>query len=193
MYKLDRFLNANEKVWSGKPQKKALRPVLLGALPIDLAFLAFYFFFFWTPFPIETPYFTIFGLPFLLIGIAAAIGPLLWQLLRFRNTEYMIIDKRLITQSGAIGLDTRFVEFVKIQEVYGKFGIVDRLCGTGSLYAMTAGTYGFSPTMGSYGYGFWGMQGSRPSRAALEKPYEVQKLLQEAVEILRATTKSEEV
>ena len=135
--------------WQTQRKNFVLQAFIFSALmgiPIGLGFLAFYFFFFWSAFPTENPYFTILGLPLplLLIGLAEAIL-LLWQLLRFRNTEYIITDKRLITQSGAIILDTRFVDFVKIQEVYVKVGIVDRLCGTGSLYAMTAGTYGFVP------------------------------------------------
>ncbi len=104
--------------------------------------------------------------------------------MRYRNTEYIITDKRLITQTGAVGLDTRFVDFDKIQEVYVKIGIADRLFGTGSLYAMTAGFSGFGPA-GSYGYG--GMQGFRPNLAALREPYEVQKLLQEAIESAKTT------
>jgi hypothetical protein len=93
MSRLYRFLNVNEKVlWSGKPQRKnfVLQAFIFSALmgiPFGLGFLAFYFFFFWSAFPTENPYFTILGLPLplLIIGLAAAIL-LLWQLLRFRNT-----------------------------------------------------------------------------------------------------------
>jgi len=86
-------------------------------------------------------------------------------------------------------LDTRFVDFDKIQEVYVKIGVIDRLFGTGSLYAMTAGSSNFGPQSGPYGYGFGGMYGFRPSLAALEEPYQVQKLLQEAVENSKAEAK----
>ena len=118
-----------------------------------------------------------------MIGIGIAFGPFLFQLLRYRNTEYMITDKRIITQTGAIGLDTRFVDFEKVQEVYVQIGVIDKLFGTGSLYAMTAGFSGFVPRGGyGYGYGYGGFAGNRPSLAALKEPYEVQKLLQEAIE-----------
>ena len=125
--------------------------------------------------------FSLFGSLFVLIGIGIAFGPFLFQLLRYRNTEYMITDKRIITQTGAIGLDTRFVDFEKVQEVYVQIGVIDKLFGTGSLYAMTAGFSGFVPR-GGYGYGYGGFAGNRPSLAALKEPYEVQKLLQEAIE-----------
>ncbi len=102
----------------------------------------------------------------------------------------MITDKRIITQTGAIGLDTRFVDFEKVQEVYVQIGWIDRLFGTGSVYAMTAGFSGFSPR-GGYGYGYGSYAGNRPSLSALEEPYEVQKLLQEAIETSKKRDKTE--
>ena len=46
---------------------------------------------------------------------------------------------------------------------------------------MTAGSSSFGPAMSPYGYGFGGMYGFRSSLAALKEPYQVQKLLQEAI------------
>lgn len=184
MSKLDRLLNADEKIlWSGKPQRKAFVLPALSSIPFGLLFLAFSIFWVFGAASAGAPvFFLLFGGIFTLVAIAIALGPCMWQLLRYRNTEYMITDKRILTQTGAIGLDTRFVDFDKIQEVYVKIGVFDRLFGTGSLYAMTAGSPVFGPSMGSYQSGFGGMYGLRPSLAALKEPYEVQKLLQEAVE-----------
>jgi len=186
--KLDKLLNANEKVlWSGKPVKKAFILPALGSIPFGLFFLGFFIFWLWGASSAGAPaFFTLFGLPFILVGFGITFDPSVWQLMRYRNTEYMITDKRIITQTGAIGLDTRFVDFDKIQEVYVKIGIFDRLFGTGTLYAMTAGFSSFGPS-GSYGYGYGGMHGFRPSLAALKEPYQVQKLLQEAIENSGAT------
>jgi membrane protein YdbS with pleckstrin-like domain len=186
--KLDKLLNANEKVlWSGRPEKKAFVLPGLATIPFGLFFIAFFILWMWGGAFAEVPsIFALFGLVFLLVGFAIVIGPFLWQLLRYRNTEYMITDKRIVTQTGAIGLDTRFVDFDKIQEVYVKIGIIDRLFGTGSLYAMTAGYSGFGPATSPYGYGFGGGYGFRPSLAALKEPYQVQKLLQEAIERSKA-------
>jgi hypothetical protein len=58
---------------------------------------------------------------------------------------------------------------------------MDRLFGTGSLYAMTAGFSSFGPR-GGFGYGYGGFAGSRPSLPVLKEPYEAQKLLQESIE-----------
>jgi uncharacterized membrane protein YdbT with pleckstrin-like domain len=181
--KLDKLLNADEKVlWSGKPVRKAFILPGLVSIPFGLIFLAFPFFWMWTAASAGASSFvSLFVLPFFFVGFGIVFGPFLLQLFRYRNTEYMITDKRIITQTGAIGLDTRFVDFEKVQEVYVQIGVLDRLLGTGSVYAMTAGFSGFVPR-GGFGYGYGGFAGNRPSLAALKEPYEVQKLLQEAIE-----------
>ncbi len=126
--------------------------------------------------------FVLFQLIFFLIGFALAFGMPIWSFFAFRNTEYLISNQRLITQTGAIGLDTRFVDLEKVQEVNVNVGVIDRLFGTGSIYAMTAGQayMGFQRGPGWSGGGMM-----RPSLASLEKPYEVQKLLQEAIQNVR--------
>lgn len=180
-YNLETHLNPDEKViWSGKPVKKAFILPGLASIPFGLIFVGFSIFWMWGASLGGAPdFFTLFGLPFILIGIAVTFGPTILQLMRYKNTEYMITNKRLITQTGAIGLDTRFVDFEKIQEVYVQIGIIDRLLGTGTLVPMTAGFSGFFPS-GRHGYG--SMQGWRPNFSALREPYKVQKLLQEAME-----------
>ncbi|TRO51178.1 PH domain-containing protein [Candidatus Bathyarchaeota archaeon] len=189
---VDKLLSANEKiVWRGKPVKKAFLLSGLMAIPIGLIFLSFFIFWMWSTASMGAPFsFVIFGLPIVGIGLAVTLGPFLLQILRYRNTEYVITDKRIITQTGAIGLDTRFVDFEKVQEVYVQIGWIDRLFGTGSVYAMTAGFSGFSPR-GGYGYGYGSYAGNRPSLSALEEPYEVQKLLQEAIETSKKRDKTE--
>jgi membrane protein YdbS with pleckstrin-like domain len=181
---IERLLDGNEKIlWTNKPVKKAFIMPALGSVPFGLFFLGFSIFFLFGVSSAGAPgFFALFVLLFVLIAVGLTFGPSLWQLLRYRNTEYVITDRRIITQTGAVGLDTRFVDFQKIQEVYVKIGIFDRLFGTGSVYVMTAGAPNFSPAMGPYGYGFGGAYGFRPSLAALKDPYDVQKLLQEAIE-----------
>jgi uncharacterized membrane protein YdbT with pleckstrin-like domain len=108
------------------------------------------------------------------MGVGIILGPALLELFRYRNTEYMITDQRIITQTGVIGIDTRFVELNKIQEVYVTVGWLDKLYETGSIVAVTAGYVPvgapspYSPLI-------------RPAFKAVGRPYEVQKLLQEAI------------
>jgi uncharacterized membrane protein YdbT with pleckstrin-like domain len=179
-------LRSNEKVlWQGKPK---LFPFIFAhnAIPFifGLFFMAVTFFFFLSPM-LSMGFFLeliLFPLIFFLIGFLIAFGQPIWSYLAFRNTEYMISDQRLITQTGAVGLDTRFVDLEKVQEVSVQVGVFDRLFGTGSIYAMTAGQayVGFQRGPG------WGGSGIvRPSLSSLEKPYEVQRLLQEAIQDLK--------
>jgi len=177
---MNSLLKSNERVlWSGKPVKNAFIATGLVPIPFGLVFLIFSLFWVFSAYSAGAPgFFTLFGLPFVLIGIGLTFGPSIWQLLRYRNTEYAITNQRVITQTGAIGLDTRFVDFDKIQEVYVKIGFSDKLFGTGSVYVLTAGSNLFG-YRGRSGYGSGGL---RPSLAALREPYKVQKILQEAIE-----------
>ncbi len=106
---------------------------------------------------------------FVLIGFGLTVGPPIPTLLSYRKTRYMITNRRLITQTGVIGLDTRFVDLDKIQEVHVRVGLGDKIFGTGSLMVVTAG-FAFMGAKLPYCY-FMG----------LKEPYAVQKLLQEAM------------
>jgi len=63
-------------------------------------------------------------------------------------------------------VDTRFLDLENIQEVYVNVGFVDKVFGTGTLVVVTAGF----PFLG----------GTYPAIAALEEPYKIQRLLQDA-------------
>jgi uncharacterized membrane protein YdbT with pleckstrin-like domain len=97
--------------------------------------------------------------------------------MRYGNTEYMITDQRIITQTGAIGRDTRFVDLERIQEVYVKVGLIDKKFGTGTVLAVTAGWVPIDT----------GGPSTRPSLSSLREPYEVQRILQEAVKNARGS------
>jgi len=174
---LTKHLRADEKVlWSGRPVKMPFILPSLATIPFGLIFMGFAIFWMWGAASAGAPGpFTLFGLPFVLIGLGLTVGPSIWQLMRYKNTEYIITDQRIITQTGAIGLDTRFVDFDKIQEVYVQVGFIDKMFGTGTVYAITAG-FVFVDRGGA---------SMRPSLAAVKEPYEVQKLLQETVEKTR--------
>jgi len=176
--RLDKHLNADETVlWSGKPVKVPFLflsitfGLFVGIIVLTMGFVMYYITSTAPPGAVspEVPFlfFLIAAIP----GFGLIIGIPLWQFMRYRNTEYIITDQRIITQTGAIGLDTRFVDLDKVQEVYVKVGLIDKIFKTGSVIAVTAG------------YVHVGMQ--RPSLVALREPYEVQRLLQEAVQKAR--------
>jgi uncharacterized membrane protein YdbT with pleckstrin-like domain len=177
--RMERYLEANEKVlWTGRPVRKAFVLSTWASIPSGLVFLGISIIFLWVASAGGVlDYSVLFVLLFVLIGALTTFGPTAWQFLRYRNTEYMITDRRLITQTGVVGLDTRFVDLDRIQEVYVRIGLFDKVLGTGNLYAMTAG---YSAYVSSDGAGSF-----RPSLRALREPYNVQKLLQGAMERAR--------
>ncbi|MEM4701162.1 MAG: PH domain-containing protein [Candidatus Bathyarchaeia archaeon] len=172
-------------MWNGKP---VLIPFIFSGISaistmIGVVWLIFAIFFalfalsVTSSFPISPTIFPLMFLNIILIivmGVGIILGPLILELLRCRNTEYMITDRRIITQTGVVGIDTRFVDLDKIQEVYVTVGWLDKIFGTGSVVAVTAG-YVSVGTPSPYG------SLVRPAIKAVSQPYEVQKLLQEAI------------
>jgi uncharacterized membrane protein YdbT with pleckstrin-like domain len=166
---LSEHLKKDEKlIWSGKPAKA---PFLVGGLVVSafgLLWLSFSIFAMSMAVSSGDPGFaTLFLLFFVLIGFGLTLGPPITQIFRYRNTKYVITDQRLITQTGAIGLDTRFIELDKIQEVHVNVSFIDKVFGTGTLIVVTAG------------FVFRGL--TYPAIVALREPYAVQKLLQGAM------------
>jgi len=179
-----KHLRANEKVLSsGKPVKAPFIFPSLAAIPFGLIFLAAPII--WMREDIQIPWgagWWLFGL-FFFIGFGVSFGPLIGQLMRYRNTEYAITDQRIITQTGAIGLDTRSVDLDRIQEVYVTVGLVDKIFGTGTVLAVSAG---YVPVVTMVGTGTGAVVVPfRPGLSSLKEPYEVHKLLQEALEKAR--------
>jgi len=177
MSRLSMHLQPDEKVlWSGKP---VLIPFILSGLiviPIvAVVWLIFAMFFVVSALSVGARHFPfLFFSPFILIIFFIIMIPLFVEYLRYGNTEYMITDQRIITQTGAIGIDTRFVELNKIQEVYVTVGWLDKIYGTGSIMAVTAG---YVPVGAPSPYN----PVARPAFKAIRNPYEVQRILQEAI------------
>lgn len=196
---------ANEKVlWRGKPLKKALLLRSLGGIPFGLVFLVI--FFMWAtkvPFMIGLPI----ELALLLAGwgFGVVLVPPIWQLKSFRNTDYLITDKRLIILTWVLKQRVWWATFSQIKEVGVKIGLVDKVLGTGTVYPITS-SYPFPPGM-RFSYiqrnpflvhklpnpatgedeefsemQIWQKTSFAPFLQALSEPYEVQKLLLKMVE-----------
>lgn len=109
------------------------------------------------------------------IGVLITTGPLIIQIIIYYNRLYTVTENRMIIQTGVIGLDTRFIELDKIQEVYVNIGPIDRLCGTGTIIAMTAAylplrTIGYRNNV------------TRPAFESIRTPYRVEKIIRGAIE-----------
>lgn len=187
---LTKHLRSNEGVlWTGKPMKRPFVLPVLGFVPFALFFLMVFLFILYAGNSEN------FVGPYLLIPIAFSSGfifiPLIWQILRARNTEYAITDQRVIIQSGAVGRNIRLIDLGKIQETSVKVGLVDRWFGTGSILILTAG----QGAMGNIGgdtlnWEFGPLPKVTPGITVIREPYEVQKLLQKAIENVQTTQTS---
>ena len=142
-------------------------------------------------------------------GFGVIIVPPVYQLKKYPNTEYMITDQRLIIQTWAFKMDTWFAHYSEIKDVGVRIGIVDKLLGTGTVYPVTP-SYPFPPGKkfwySSRGMGrtrkllnpatgkyeefselqLWQMTNARPCLLGLKEPYQVQKLLLEAIQSSRS-------
>jgi len=180
---MKRLRRGERVIWRGKPVKLAF--LFSGSASIGwLLIIPSLFIVWWSVIAfVGLPSF--FTLSSALITTLLAISVPSWQIMRYRNTEYMITNQRVITQTGAIGLDTRFVDLDKVQEVYVQVGLIDKRFRTGSVFVVTAGFSGFVPVAPT-------RQGIlvRPSFEALREPYEVQRILQEAMEKTKASNRS---
>ncbi len=168
-------MGADERVlWQGKPLKMPFILPGLATIPFGLIFMVFSVFWMFGASQAGGP-FWLFGLVFFFAALVLCFGGTARQVLAYRNTEYVITNRRVIARTGAIGVDTRFVSLDKIQEIYVQVGFADKLFGTGTLNVNTAGFVVLDR----------GRSFSRPSLVALKDPYDVQKLLQEAIEAKR--------
>ena len=205
MPRLDNILSVNEKVlWRGKPARKAFLLRSLGGIPFGVIFLAI--FSIWVtgaPLMVDLPI----ELALMLAGwgFGVIVVPPIWQLENLQNTDYIITDRRLIIQTWALSRKMWSARFSEVKEIGVKVGLADRLFGTGTVYPVTS-SYPFAPGMRfSYTEGdpfrvhklpnpvtgeceefsemqIWRKVTFRPSLQALNEPYEVQKLLQKAIE-----------
>ncbi len=54
--------------------------------------------------------------------------------IRYKNTEYVFTEKRIIIRSGVVGIDFKNIYYSDIKGVNLKVGIIDRMCKVGDIY-----------------------------------------------------------
>jgi uncharacterized membrane protein YdbT with pleckstrin-like domain len=176
---LNRYLRANENiVWHAKPDwtSYVFRNILNPVAPFGIVWTALVFGTFSQVMSPGTPiFFLLFFIPFLVVGPLMIFGPCLSAVLSYGKIQYVITDQRIITQSGTIGVNTRFIELDKIQEVDVHIGAMDRLFGTGTVAVTTTAGLGYGYQTNSNYTQF----PNRCSFAALKNPYQVHEILNE--------------
>lgn len=163
------ILDTNEKIlWQGKPQVGLFFLKTLATVPVGLFLLYLSTFVMTAFFPTfhsnqlysqnvlapQSTFFMFFPLiillPFFGFTILFLFNPLL-QMMLYRHLLYLITDKRIIIQSGLIGVDFKIIDFDQIHSIDIKVGLLDKLFGhnSGSVYIdagqMVVAAHGIAP------------------------------------------------
>ena len=160
-------------LWSGKPMVTPYvvpSPRILPAL-IFLAIWGFVFFGFTSgSAPLE---FIIIPLLVLIIMIVAIFWIPLKHLFFYRGTEYMVTDRRIISQTGTRGIKVTSMDLAHIHQVYVTVNFMERRSNAGTIILQTADGNATN-RVGRAGV-------SLPRLESVEDPYSVKKLIEEAV------------
>jgi membrane protein YdbS with pleckstrin-like domain len=133
---LTNALRVDEKVvWSGKPPGFRFFWWGLAIVPFFVVMLVVFVYI------AEGWSWSAYSIRFFLVGTCAfAVGIPLMMFGVYRYTDYMITDKRVITQIG-LGVNAlTSIEFNEIQDIQVKVGLVDRIFGTGIVTVIGAGS-----------------------------------------------------
>lgn len=145
---IENVLTEGENViWSGKPKKSAfIINKCVAMLPFVLVWLAIDSFFIVTVFSAEGSSEMLgFVIPFFAIHLVPVwvwLGNVLTAKKRWENTQYAVTDKRIIIQSGFIGMDYTSLYYKDISNVRLNVGVIDRLLKVGDIYFDTNINFG---------------------------------------------------
>ena len=143
---LSAVLTAGESViWSGKPKKGAfitnrimtMAPFAILWLCVDCGIIFGMF---------HDGFEGFGGMKIFLLGFFALhlmpvwiwLGNILTAKKVWDNTEYALTNKRIIIQSGFVGMDYQSIFYSDIKNVQLRVGLVDRMLGVGDIYLDTA-------------------------------------------------------
>lgn len=138
--KIEDMLTPGENVlWQGKPLKTAfILNNILGLLPFAIIWLAFdSFFIFQVIASGAASQMLGFLIPFFLLHLAPVwiwISKFATSFRRWRNTDYIVTDKRILLRSGFIGMDYQNIFYKDIKNVSLKVGVIDKMLGVGDIH-----------------------------------------------------------
>ncbi|MDP4723728.1 MAG: PH domain-containing protein [Crocinitomicaceae bacterium] len=95
-------LDTNEKlIWTGQPKKGIVfRTADLFLIPFSLAWCGFAIFWFVSALRSVVPFFALFGVPFVIIGLIFVFGRFVIDAKQRANTFYALTEERIIIKSG---------------------------------------------------------------------------------------------
>ena len=135
--------DGEEIIWKGKPKKSAfiinkaltMMPFALIWLMFDGAFLAVAFS---NGIPKQMLYFIIPFFAFHLMPVWIWLSNVLTAKKRWDNTEYIVTDRRIIINTGFIGMNCETIYYKDINNVQLKVGVIDKLLKVGDIYFDTS-------------------------------------------------------
>ena len=135
----DVLVNGESIIWSGKPKKSAyiinkffiMLPFAIIWLMFDsifiISFIASGSF-------MEMLWFIISFFALHLMPVWIWLSNVLTAKKNWENTEYYVTDKRIIIESGFIGMNYQTIYYKDIKNVYLRIGVIDKLLKVGDIY-----------------------------------------------------------
>jgi hypothetical protein len=115
-----RLMAGETMVWKGAPHAGLLlRPIEIFLIPFTLLWAGFAVFWNVTVWTSDTgPVFTLFGIPFLIVGLYATIGRFVLDILLRRATRYAVTNQRIVISRGSktTSLDIRHLPALELSE-----------------------------------------------------------------------------
>ena len=135
----DVLVNGESIIWSGKPKKSAyIINKFFTMLPFAIIWLMFDSIFIISFIAsgsfMEMLWFIISFFALHLMPVWIWLSNVLTAKKNWKNTEYYVTDKRIIIESGFIGMNYQTIYYKDIKNVYLRIGVIDRLLKVGDIY-----------------------------------------------------------
>lgn len=132
---IDNILFEGESViWSGKPKKSAfVINKVFTMMPIAILWLAFDSIFIVGAIG-SGQWFILLFLAFHLFPVWLWLSNVLTASKRWKNTQYIVTDKRIIISSGFVGVNYQTIYYKDIRNVSLRVGLIDKMLGVGDIY-----------------------------------------------------------
>ena len=133
------LVNGESIIWNGKPKKSAyIINKFFTMLPFAIIWLMFDSIFIISFIAsgsfMEMLWFIISFFALHLMPVWIWLSNVLTAKKNWENTEYYVTDKRIIIESGFIGMNYQTIYYKDIKNVYLRIGVIDKLLKVGDIY-----------------------------------------------------------
>ena len=112
-------LDSNEKlIWTGQPKKGIVfRTADLFLIPFSLFWCGFAIFWFVSALLSGVPFFALFGVPFVIIGLIFVFGRFIIDAKQRANTFYALTEERIIIKSGIYKISIKSLNLKTLSDI----------------------------------------------------------------------------